>query len=82
MAVENDEKWFSFQVKALFVLKIFKFLSWLFGCVEKQFDKKTEVNLTVHDVTDWQTNNYNAHISQYFRREWQSGNDICSVNRI
>ena len=29
---------FYFTLKALFVLKIFKFLSWLFGHVEKQLD--------------------------------------------
>ena len=27
----NDEKFFYFILKALFVLKLFKFLSWLFG---------------------------------------------------
>ena len=35
---KNDEKCFLFHhliLKALFVLKIFKFLSWLFGHVEK-----------------------------------------------
>ena len=31
----NDEKCFYVMLKALFVLKIFKFLSWLFGHVEK-----------------------------------------------
>ena len=35
-ALEIDEKfYFSFILKALFVLKIFKLLSWLFGHVEK-----------------------------------------------
>ena len=29
---------FNFTLKALFVLKIFKFLSWLFGHVEKRVD--------------------------------------------
>ena len=29
---------FYFTLKVLFVLKIFKFLSWLFGHVEKQLD--------------------------------------------
>ena len=31
---------FYFTSKALFVLKILKFLSWLFGCVAKWLDKK------------------------------------------
>ena len=33
--LKNDEKWFLFHLKALFVLKTFRFLSWLFGHVEK-----------------------------------------------
>ena len=32
---KNDEKYFCFTLKDIFVLKIFKFLSWLYGHVEK-----------------------------------------------
>ena len=32
---ENDEKYFFFILQAFFALKIYKFLSWLFGYVEK-----------------------------------------------
>ena len=32
---KDDEKCFLFHVKALFVLKILRFLSWLFGHVEE-----------------------------------------------
>ena len=35
---KNDEKYFYFIWKVLFVLKIYKFLSWLFGHVGKQLD--------------------------------------------
>ena len=35
---KHDEKSFLFHPKALFVLKMFKFLSWLFGQVAKQLD--------------------------------------------
>ena len=42
---------FYFTLKALFVLKIFKFLFWLFGHAAKRFDKKEKVNLTFYDVT-------------------------------
>ena len=35
---------FYFMLKALFVLEIFTFLSWLFGYVEKRLDKKAMVN--------------------------------------
>ena len=38
-------------LKALFVLRIFKFLSWLFAHAEKQLDDK--LNFKVYDVTDW-----------------------------
>ena len=34
---------FYFTSESLFVLKIFKFLSWLFGHVSKQFDLKEKV---------------------------------------
>ena len=32
---KNDEKCFSFILKTYFVLKLFKYLSWVFGHVEK-----------------------------------------------
>ena len=51
--------------KALFVLKVFNFLSCLFGHVEKRLDKKSEVNFKIYDVTDGKTNNYNTHVAQY-----------------
>ena len=33
------------MLKAFFVLEIFICLSWLFGYLEKQFDKEVKVNL-------------------------------------
>ena len=36
--VKNDEKCFYFTLKAFFLLKIFKCLSWRLGYVEKQLD--------------------------------------------
>ena len=41
---QNYERRFLFHLKALFVVKIFKFLFWLFGHAEKQFDLKDKVN--------------------------------------
>ena len=55
---------FYFLSKALFVLKIFKFLSWLFGHVWKRLDKKNKINFKSYDVTAWLTNNCNTHIAQ------------------
>ena len=44
-----------FMLKALFLLKIFKFLS----CVHvgKQLDKKAKANFKIYDVTNWITTN-------------------------
>ena len=56
-----------FTSKALFVLKIFKFLSRLFGHVAKRLDKKDKVNFKFYDVTAWLTTNFNTHIAQIFR---------------
>ena len=58
---------FYIKLKALFILDIFTFLSWRFGHVEKQLDKKAEVNFKIYDVTDWTANNYNAYIVQYLK---------------
>ena len=49
-----------FTLKPLF-LKIFKFLSWLFGHVEKLLDWKDKVNFKIYYVITWLTNNCNTH---------------------
>ena len=54
-----------FTLKAPFILKIFKLLSWNFGHVEKQLDQKDKVNFEIYDITAWLTKNYNIHIAQY-----------------
>ena len=50
LATENPLKTvknaFHFTSKALFVLKIFNFLSWLFGHAAKRLDKNDKVNMT------------------------------------
>ena len=38
---------FYFILKALFILKMFKFISWLFGHVEKQVDWEDEINFKI-----------------------------------
>ena len=57
---------FNFILKALFVLKVIKFLDW-----------KDEANFKIYDVTIWLTSNFNTHIAQY-----QPNNEIWLVNRI
>ena len=56
---------FYFTSEALFVFKIFKFLSSLFGHVSKRLHERDKVNSTFYDVTAWLTNNCNTHIAQY-----------------
>ena len=57
---------FYFASKALFILKIFRFSSWLFGHAAKPLDKKDQVSFKFYDVTAWLRNNFNTHIAQYF----------------
>ena len=59
---------FYFILKALLVFKVFKFLSWLFGHVEKRLDKKDEVNFKIYDITICLTNSCNTHIAQYVKK--------------
>ena len=54
--------------KALLVLKIFKFLPWLFVHAAEQLHKKDQVNFKFNDVTAWFTSNCNTHIPQYIER--------------
>ena len=49
-------------LKALFVLKIFRFLSWLFGHAGKCLDKKAHVNFKIYDVTDLRKQIVTIHI--------------------
>ena len=59
---------FYFTSKAVFLIKIFKFLSSLFDQVAKQLDKKDKINFKFYDVTAWLTKNRNTHIAQYFEK--------------
>ena len=54
---------FHFILKALVVLKIFKFFVILFGHLGKRLDKKSKI----YDVINWETNNYYTHIAQYLK---------------
>ena len=73
---------FYFTLKVLSILKIFKFLPWQFSRVEKWLDQKDKVNFKIYDITTWETNNCNTHITQYLKKEKQSDNEIESANRI
>ena len=66
---KNDEKCFLLCLKkALFVPKILKFLSWLFGHGGKRLDIKEKVNFKICDIIGWTANNYNTHIDQYLKK--------------
>ena len=57
---------FYFASEASVVLKIFTFLSWIFGLVAKRLEGK--VNFEFYDVTGWLTDNCNTHIVQYLEK--------------
>ena len=69
------ENVFYFTSKSLFILKIFKFLSWLFAYVAKRIDQKDKVNFKFHDITAWLTNNQQC-IAQYFEKQRQSDSEF------
>ena len=56
---------FYFILRALFDLKMFKLLSWLFGDIGKTSFYEYKVNFKVYYVTTWLTSNYNTNIAQY-----------------
>ena len=59
---------FYFSTKALYVLKIFKFLSSLFGHVALRHDYKEKNNFKFCDVTAWLTIYFNTQIAQYLEK--------------
>ena len=67
-ALKMMENAFYFTSNALFALKIFTFLHWLFSHVSKRLDYKDKVNFKFYDVTDWLTNYFDTHIAQYLEK--------------
>ena len=66
--LQNMKNAFYITWKALFVFKIFNFLSWLLGHVGKRLDLKDQFNFKIYDVTTWLTNNCNTNIYQYLKK--------------
>ena len=56
------------MLKALFVLKIFTFLSRSFSEVRKRLDKIAKFNFKIYELKGWEANSYNTHIAQYLRK--------------
>ena len=77
--LKMKKKAFNFTSKALFVLKMFKFLSWLFSHVAKRLHQKDKVNFEIYDVTAWLSNNCKTYIAQYLRRK---GNQTMKFARL
>ena len=59
---------FYFTLKALFVLKVFKFMTYLFGHVAKWLDQKDMVNFKFYDITAWLAKHCNTHIAKYLKK--------------
>ena len=59
---------FYFILKTVFVLQIFRFLSWLFGHLEKTSRLETRLISKLYDVTTWLTNNNKTHIPQQLKK--------------
>ena len=59
---------FCFILRALFVLKIFKFWSTFFGRVEERLDKKGKLNFKIYAVTNWDVNNYNKYFTRHLKK--------------
>ena len=57
------------------LLKCLKFCTDFFDRLEKQLDKKAQVSSKIYDVINFETNNDNTHISQYFNKQTQSDNE-------
>ena len=68
LALKMMKNAFYFTLKALFVLKIFKFLSQLFGHTERRFYWKDKVIFKIVDVATWLTNNCKTYIVQCLKK--------------
>ena len=69
------EKNFSITLKALLFSRYLNVCSDFLGHVEKQLYKKAKLDFKIYNVINWETNNYNTHISHISRevraiRQW------------
>ena len=70
---------FYFMLKALFVLEILTFLSWLLGYVGNRPDKKAMFNFKIYNATDWTTNSH-KHI--LFNISRSKGNETMKCGQL
>ena len=76
---QNDKKCFLLMLTDLFVLEVFKFVSWLFGYAEKRLHKKQKVNFKIYDATDW-TKVITIHVlSNFSRSKWKRTMKLCQL---
>ena len=71
---------FYFILKAYFVIRTFKFLSWLFGYERKRLYKKAKVNLKIYESQSGETNVCITHIAQYLRGK--KGNQAMKLAQL
>ena len=73
----------SFTLKAIFLLKIFKFLFCLFGYVEKRLEKRAKVNFKIYDATSQKTNSYNTRCKYNMKHgQFRSNHQRCSRKKV
>ena len=73
---------FYFMLEALFIPKTLKYLSSLFGYVEKRLNEKAKVNFKIYDVTNWQQITAIHILSSISRNKSNQRMKLWSVNRI
>ena len=72
---------FLFTLKAFLILKISKFLYWLFGHVGKRLDQKEKVDFKIYDIRIWVTKNCNAiHVFRNMSRS--KGNQTTKFGQL
>ena len=68
---------FLFHLKSSLFLRYLNFRADFFAHIGKRLHEKTKVNLKIHDIISWETNNYNIS-----RIKGKSDNVSWSVTRI
>ena len=74
--LEKNEKQMSlFDVKSSFRRRYLNICPNSFAHMGKRPHKKSKVTFKIYDVKDWETNNYNKHISQCLKKYRRPGNE-------
>ena len=63
---------FYFTLKVLSFFRFSIFFPDVFGHAGKRLDKKDQVNFKTYDVTNWEADNNETHITRYLKKQRQS----------